>query len=225
MFADGVVRHGPLAGLKYPELISIGALYPKLLGSYESELHPWIEEVCDTGYSEVIDVGCAEGYYAVGLARRISQCMVYAYDTYAVAQELCARFAAANQVLDRIRIRASFSADDLSDIPIRRRGLILCDCEGGETQIFTEQARHRFADWDLLIEAHDFIDIGISTHLSELFQGSHQIRAIASVDDIQKAKTYQYPELEDLDLATRKIILAEYRPTIMEWLFLKSRSA
>ena len=226
LFADGIVRHGPFAGLKYPELTSIGsALYPKLLGSYESELHPWMEEVCSAGYSEVIDVGCAEGYYAVGLAMRIPPAMVYAYDIYEGAQYLCANCAAANQVADRLSVRAEFTADELRGIPIRERGLIVCDCEGGETQIFTEQTRHHFANWDLLIETHDFMDITISTRMAELFQETHELRTLISIDDIQKAKTFQYPELTPFDLATRRAILAEYRPTIMEWQFLKSRSA
>ncbi len=226
LFAEGIVRHGPFAGLKYPVLTSIGsALYPKLLGSYESELHPWIREVCAAGYSEIIDVGCAEGYYAVGLARQIPQAMVYAYDIYEGAQELCANCAAANQVGDRLSVRAAFTADELLGIPIRQRGLIICDCEGGETQIFTVQTRHQFANWDLLIETHDFLDITISTRMAELFQSTHQLRTLTSIDDIQKAKTYDYPELAPFDLATRRAILAEYRPTIMEWLFLTSRSS
>ncbi|MEK6262262.1 MAG: class I SAM-dependent methyltransferase [Planctomycetota bacterium] len=225
LFADGIIRHGPFAGLKYPALASIGsALYPKLLGSYESEIHPWIQEVCDAGYSEIIDVGCAEGYYAVGLARRIPQATVYAYDTDEGARQLCAHCATANQVADRLSVRAAFTADELPGIPIRQRGLIICDCEGGEIQIFTEQTRQRFANWDLLIETHDFMDITISTRLAELFQDTHQLRTLTSLDDIQKAKTYDYPELSPFDLATRRTILAEYRPTIMEWLFLTSRS-
>ncbi len=226
LFADGTVRHGPFAGLKYPELTSIGsALYPKLLGSYESELHPWIREVCDGGYSEIIDVGCAEGYYAVGLARRIPQAMVYAYDIYDGAQQLCAACAAANHVADRLSVRGAFTADELPGIPIRQRGLIFCDCEGAETQIFTEQTRPRFANWDLLIETHDFLDITISTRMAALFEETHELRTLTSIDDIQKAKTYDFPELAPFDLATRRAILAEWRPTIMEWLFLTSRSA
>ena len=119
---------------------------------------------------------------------------------------------------------AEFTVDELASIPIRRRGLIVCDCEGAETQIFTEQTRNRFAKWDLLIETHDFIDITISTRMADLFRDSHEIRTITSIDDIQKAKTYDYPELAPYDLHTRLEIVAEYRPGIMEWMFMKSRA-
>lgn len=224
LFSDGVVRHGPFAGLRYAELTSVGsALYPKLLGSYESELHPWMAEICDAGYSEIIDVGCAEGYYAVGLALRVPQATIYAYDLWEGAQQLCADFARLNGVGDRVVVRSLFTADELTGIPIRQRGLIVCDCEGGENDIFTPETASRFAAWDLLIETHDFLDITISTRLPELFRETHELRSILSVDDIQKAKTYNYPELAGLDLATRRAILAEFRPGLMEWQFFSSK--
>ncbi len=226
MFSDAVVRHGPFAGLRYAEMTAIASsLYPKLLGSYESELHPWIAEICEAGYTEIIDVGCAEGYYAVGLALRAPQAKVYAYDTYDGSRQLCTNSANLNCVADRMEIRTLFSAEELQNIPIRHRGLIVCDCDGGENEIFTEQSFRQFADWDLLIETHDCYDITISTRLAELFRETHELRVILSVDDIQKAKTYDYPELAGLDLATRRAILAEYRPTLMEWHFYSSRSS
>ena len=225
MFSDAVVRHGPFAGLRYAEMTSIASsLYPKLLGSYESELHPWITEICEAGYTEIIDVGCAEGYYAVGLALRVPKAKVYAYDTYEGARQLCAACAKLNRVAKRLKIRSLFTAEELGSIPIRQRGLIVCDCDGGENDIFTEQTGGQFADWDLLIETHDCYDITISTRLAELFRETHELRSILSIDDIQKAKTYDYPELAGLDLATRRAILAEYRPTLMEWQFFTSRS-
>ena len=71
LFADGIVKHGPFAGLKYPELNSIGsALYPKLLGCYEAEIQDWIEAICNTDYSEIVDVGCAEGFYGFVMSDR-----------------------------------------------------------------------------------------------------------------------------------------------------------
>ena len=226
MFSDAVVRHGPFAGLRYAEMISIASsLYPKLLGSYESELHPWIEEVCEAGYTEIIDVGCAEGYYAVGFAMRLPQATVHAYDTYEGARQLCADSARLNGVADRVMVGSLFAAEELRSIPIRQRGLIVCDCDGGENEIFTKQTGRKFADWDLLIETHDCYDITISTRLAELFRKTHDLRTVLSVDDIQKAKTYDYPELAGLDLATRRAILAEYRPTLMEWQFFTSRSS
>lgn len=225
-FGDGVVRNGPFAGLRYPVLQSVGSsLFPKLLGSYEAELHPWIAEVCAGAYTEIVDVGCAEGYYAIGLARRVPEARVYAYDTDARAQALCAAAAELNGVASRVEVRATFEAAALAAIPVRGRGLVVCDCEGAELDLFTPDTVPLCAGWDLLIETHDFLDVTGSTRLQARFAASHEVRACLSVDDIQKAKHYDYPELAALDLATRRAIVGEGRPAIMEWLFFTARTA
>ncbi|MBT8196145.1 MAG: hypothetical protein KJO64_06945, partial [Bacteroidia bacterium] len=60
-----VVLNGPFKGLKYSSDNSFGsAFYPKLLGVYEKELHVVFNQIQNNNYSEIIDVGCAEGYYA-----------------------------------------------------------------------------------------------------------------------------------------------------------------
>lgn len=226
LFGDGVVRHGPFAGLRYPLLQSVGSsLFPKLLGSYEAELHPWITEVCAGDYTEVVDVGCAEGYYAVGLARRLPQARVYAYDTDPRARELCAAAARLNGVEARLVVREAFVVSELSGMTRQGRGLIVCDCEGAELDLFTAETAPLCAGWDLLVETHDFMDLTASTRLQARFAATHDVRACLSVDDIQKAKHYDYPELAALDLATRRIIVGEGRPAIMEWLYFTARTA
>jgi hypothetical protein len=65
------VLHGPFAGLMYPRdllLAQADAPIAKLLGTYEQELHPVFEEVIAKQPRTIIDIGAAEGYYAVGLA-------------------------------------------------------------------------------------------------------------------------------------------------------------
>ena len=62
------VQTGPFAGMKYV-CQSTGALCPKLLGCYESELHPAIAKAISRQPKNIINVGCAEGYYAIGMAR------------------------------------------------------------------------------------------------------------------------------------------------------------
>jgi hypothetical protein len=78
-FLNRVVRHGLFYGMKYPSLEAAGStLYPKLLGSYERELHGIMERIVRTDYATVVDIGCAEGYYAAGLALRLPEARVFA---------------------------------------------------------------------------------------------------------------------------------------------------
>src|SRR5207302_355482 len=64
---------GPFAGMEYVSAATEGALVPRLLGTYESELHPHLQAFAEAGLDCVVDVGCAEGYYAVGLARMMPE--------------------------------------------------------------------------------------------------------------------------------------------------------
>jgi trans-aconitate methyltransferase len=59
-----------------------------LLGCYEQPLQPFIEQAIEAQYSTILNIGCAEGYYAVGMARRMPQTRVMAWQ---IAQEMQAQ--------------------------------------------------------------------------------------------------------------------------------------
>jgi len=218
------VKHGAFQGMRYPDAKSVGsALVPKLLGSYEREIQPLLERICSTEYSEIVDIGCAEGYYAVGLAMRIKTATVFAFDTDKEAIRLCNAMAKINNVARRIVTGSFCDNARLHSIPFTKRGLIISDCEGYERELFTKESASVFAHLDLLIEIHDFLDIGISSHIRGVFEASHKIEVYQSIDDIQKAHQYVYKELDGFDLPTRREILAENRPAIMEWFYMQPR--
>ena len=82
-----------------------------------------------------------------------------------------------------------------------------------------------FLDHDMLIETHDFKDIEISLNIRKFFEKSHNITVISSVDDIKKAQTYAYNEMNGYSLGERYELLSEGRPAIMEWLFLEAKES
>jgi hypothetical protein len=221
LFPDLAVKHGAFRGMKYPEAKSAGStLFPKLLGCYERELSGLVERICARPYDEIVDVGCGEGYYAVGLALRIPSATVYAYDIYDKAVELCRRMADLNGVGERVVTGSSCDAATLRALPGGRKVLIISDCEGYEKELFSEDLVPALANYDLLIETHDFIDIDISSTIRRLFANTHACEVFQSIDDIKKAQTYAYDELAGFSLSQRKMLLREGRPAIMEWLFL-----
>ena len=103
LFPELIVRHGSFKGMIYPAYESHGSsLYPKLLGSYENELVAIIEEICAANYEDIIDVGCAEGFYAVGFAIRTSVSKIHAFDIDEKAVQACKKMAEMNHVSERI---------------------------------------------------------------------------------------------------------------------------
>lgn len=78
--SGSTVLSGPFQGMTYMAAGSEGSTSARLLGTYEAALHPIIEKIIKRGYQQIIDVGCAEGYYAVGLAMRMPSARVIARD-------------------------------------------------------------------------------------------------------------------------------------------------
>jgi len=187
-----LVHNGPFKGMRYTGHDSVcSTLLPKLIGSYEHEIGDVIEQICNTPYKTIFDVGCAEGYYAVGLAMRISETVVYAYDIDSKAKKLCRQMAELNGVGDRVIIDDFCSKETLMNFNFSERSLIICDCEGYERKLFDVEVAHKLKNCDFLIELHDFINISISDDIKKIFSSTHNIKCYESIDDIKKAKIIQ----------------------------------
>ncbi len=214
------VLHGLFKGMIYPKIESVGsAIYPKLMGSYEKEIQSDISYLLEkNNYSEILDVGCAEGYYAIGLSLKCPKSKIYAYDTSFKARELCTEMAFLNGVQNNVIVNSTMTPKGLENFNFKGKGLIICDCEGYELQLFNKSNLSNLSNCDLIIETHDFKNIEISTSLKILFSSTHRVKSVYSIDDIHKALTYKYPDLKKYSLLEKKNLFREWRPAIMEWL-------
>lgn len=171
---------GPFRGMRYVDRAVGSALPPKLLGTYELELHPWLEEIIGTDYREIRVVGCAEGYYAVGLARRLPGCRVLAHDLDRSVPHLLKRLAVINEVADRVEFRGELSAASVASEPAGRT-LIVCDIEGAEAELLDPVAMPLLRRSDILVEVHDAAKGTIETILRERFAATHRIRRAIAI--------------------------------------------
>lgn len=220
IFSDLTVKNGPFKGLKYSGFIAIcSSIFPKLLGSYEKEIHPLVEQMINEGYSDIIDVGCAEGFYAIGFALKIPDVTVYAYDTNSEARDACKTMAQLNNVADRVKIDSSCTAETLKNFKPKRKALIFCDVDGFEKQLFSETNIQSLSDKDILIETHDCYDKTITKYLKALFAKTHNLTVVDSLSDHLKVMRYEYKELEGLNYSQVFSILEEGRPGTQEWFF------
>ena len=224
-FPDLTVKNGPFRGLRYPTMAASGsALLPKLLGSYEMELAPVWERVLQKQYTEIVDIGSAEGYYAVGLGLKFPEARIFAFDTDPAANRLCAAMAQLNGVADRLTLGNLCNEQILLGLKLRERALVVSDCEGFEKELFTPAAARFLARHDLIIEIHDLLDREIGTALRECFGPSHDILAIESIDDAKKVRNWSFPELESCDTSTRLYLLSENRHAMVEWFYLTPKN-
>jgi hypothetical protein len=220
------VLNGPFKGMRYATARSAGStLVPKILGSYERELHGVIGRVLAVEHSDIVDIGCAEGYYAVGLGMRFPRAAIHAFDTSARARRLCSEMARLNGVSQRLALGGHCDETTLVDLPLGPRALVISDCEGYEAQLFTDRAAARLAGHDVLIEVHDAHDPELSGRLQQRFAGTHDVTVIESIDDKRKLRDAGYREIAAYDARTQHRLVREGRAGLMEWLYLTPRSA
>ncbi|HEV2974907.1 MAG TPA: hypothetical protein VGX69_07890 [Solirubrobacteraceae bacterium] len=214
------VRAGPFAGLRYPaELRSApGDLVAKLLGSYERELHGVLEEWVAAGHANVIDVGCAEGYYAVGFALKMAQTTVHAFDIDPLARERCGALARLNDVVGRVRLDGICEPASLEAFPERGVAL-LADCEGYERVLLDPRAAPKLRGWPILVELHEFLDERITQTIEERFRDTHTVALLGGEDRADDG----LDELASTSARTRAALLGERRPGRMRWGHLRPR--
>jgi Ribosomal protein L11 methyltransferase (PrmA) len=210
-----VIQGGPFAGMAYVSEAVCSSLVPKLLGSYEAELQHVFAEVIDREYETVIDVGCAEGYYAVGLALRLPSARVHAFDIDPRARELCARLAQVNNVSERVLIHELCDHEQLNQL-IQGRTLIVCDCEGCELQLLDPERAPTLNKSDLVVELHDMMDSRITPTILSRFESTHKITLVDAVDRDPNA----FPALSQFDRLTQRTAVAEFRDSPMQWAYM-----
>lgn len=214
------VLSGPFRGMAYPVRSSEGSRNARLVGSYEASLAPVIEGIVAGGYDRVVDVGCAEGYYAVGLALRMPAARVFARDSDARAQALCRQMAEANGVVARVEIGGEVTPAGLAAL-VSGRTVILCDTEGAEEVLLDPVAAPGLLAADVLVEVHEGMKAGRIDLLTRRFAATHEVVRIDR--KLEDAGLPAWAEaLGDLD---RLLLLWEWRASPTPWLWMRRRVA
>jgi hypothetical protein len=215
--SPNTVLTGPLRGMQYVGLAAGSAYLPKVVGSYESELHEILQQVISFDVDLMIDVGCAEGYYAVGIARVCPKATIIAYDIDPRARFLSRRLARINGVGSRVVIREKATPQSLSaDLRQAKKPFILCDCEGFEEDILIPAQIPELEKTLILVELHDFIRPNLQTTMVSRFERTHNVRLIDS-----KPRPELPPELKLGDEFYE--LLQEGRPEPQVWMYLEPR--
>jgi precorrin-6B methylase 2 len=209
--------------MKYISQSSGSTLIPKITGTYECELHHVINEIKKKKYDILIDIGCAEGYYAVGFAwlnKANSSFKVYAYDNNTEALENLKKLAVLNGVENQIIIKSWFDKDELKEID-SSNGIIICDVEGAEKEILDPESNPYLLKFDILVEVHDGM-------------ASSTIREIL-MDRFTRTHTVQHTQFQSENslrvnymswIRNRKFIkqaLNEGRKYGLDWLYFKKK--
>jgi len=212
-----VVQNGHFKGMRYIGRSSGSALLPKILGSYEEPIQSWVKEVVDSkDYSNILDIGCAEGYYACGFAMRLPNTKIIAYDIDPEARKNSMELKNINE-LDNVEVKAECTHEELNE-KCKAGVLVFCDVEGFEDVLLDPVKVPNLKNVDLIIESHDCFVPGITDTLISRFYMTHVIRII--VDYPYRIKEYQIPgkyTRTQFDEMTN-----ERRPHFMKFIYMES---
>ena len=234
--ATSVVRHaarhravaGPFRGMRI-ELSPLSSrhLLGYILGTQELELHEAIDEIVAHDYQTILNIGAADGYYAVGLAMRLPQARVAAFEALPEFHPLIARTAAANGIVDRITIAGTCDAALLRSRlqAAEAPALIVMDIEGGEVDLLDPVTVPQLSHADILVETHDaFVPTATETLISR-FRETHELVCYVArprvVDDFPE---HFLPGLRRWlpDLAVE--LMNERRTGLQRWLLLTAKT-
>ena len=218
------IKSGLFAGMCYGSNAVGSSLMPKLLGTYEKELTGAIGQL--PVFDIAIDVGAAEGWYAVGLLYRKKTRAVVAFELAGEGRKICRENAERNGVAGQIQIKGGCTAGDLQSLlracqEKRQRVLIISDCEGFEKELFSAETINLCALAWLIIETHELQAPSGREYLVQNLQASHAVtriqRARRTRDDIQLPPGGWLPWLLKLPFLHR-ILMSERRGPGNEWL-------
>lgn len=211
---------GPFKGMEYiPEAIGSGYLV-KLVGVYEEILHPTMTSIMKRGYSTMIDIGCAEGYYLIGLGMSNKEMKLVGYDIDTKALDLTKKLYEINNLSNKFTLIEHCTPADLTS-QIDDKTFLMCDAEGFENDILNPTLVPALARVQtFVVELHDFVVPHIKEILTKRFEETHTIQTIV----FKNGNPENYPFL--MEIANKKhlyTILRERGEQEQEWLIMERK--
>ena len=219
------VLAGPFRGMQYLAYSTYGAYIPKLIGTYEREIAAALEHELGTAPSHVIDVGGAEGYYAVGVLTRLPQARVTVFEMSQPARMAIGELARLNGVSDRVDIRGRCEPSDLEACLVQTGAtLVIMDVEGFEAELLNPVACPHLAQADVLVEVHDFKVAGCSERVLSQLENTHRATLIRQAPRAVSEYPLRsvWPRL--FPGAVLKYGLNEFRPEDNWWIWFQRKT-
>ena len=209
---NGVVQSGPFKGMALPRESAWKEtnLAPLLLGCYEEEIHGLIDQqvnrMKDWDRSpNIVVVGAAEGYYAIGMKRLMPKANVYAIEPSNESLSILKEAAAANHadIIVGAQLGEVFSAPDL----------VLMDCEGAEVEYLDYEKFPALVNAHILVEVHNLINQDTANILLDRFRGTH--RVVMYMEGPRDPNRFAC--LSGMSSDYRWMAVSEGRPCLMSW--------
>jgi hypothetical protein len=218
---DHRVKSGPFAGMLFKVTPTWGCITLKLLGVYEYWLHDLLRRLAlAKRFHRVIDLGCAEGYYAVGLTRLFKPQVSFAFDLSEASQVQTKALYQMNSLVGTVGGKAGV-AELSSCIESGANTLVMADIEGDEANVLDPNLVSGLRQADIICELHESRKCEMQALLQQRFGDTHS-SLIITQKDLQATEIPEFRGYSDLD---RHLLSCEARPRPMRWLYLSPKGS
>lgn len=218
------VAHGPFAGMQLPQETWWGTkdACSKLLGVYEKQVQDELVLLAP-GTSLLIDIGAADGYFAIGAVRSGLYQRAICFEISERGRQRLRANAEMNGVAGNIEIQGEANVETLAPILANNdNGVILCDIEGAEFELLSPEILESARRFHWIVELHDRFIANGEERKSALLGRAKTLfdsRVIRSADIPIGA----FRELDMFNDTQRLLAFNEGRGAAMEWLVLTPR--
>jgi hypothetical protein len=218
------VKYGPFKGLSLSGLSWWGSTdrAGMLLGIYEQEILSTLESIPPQYRKSFIDLGAADGYYAIGVLINNLFETSYCFEISEKGQQTIEANAALNGVERRVHVFGIAEWDFYSKVPdsALSNSVLLVDIEGAEFGVLSAETFKRFSNSIIIIELHDHFFPDGQRRLAKL-RG-----AIGDAFHIEELTTTKrdlsvFPELREYSDTDRWLICSEGRRALPHWYVLR----
>jgi len=215
---NSTIQSGPFKGILFNS-----KNVPMLLGTYEKELQHILYKIIEKPFQVIINIGAHEGYYVIGLATKLTESKIIAFESDSNRRNKILNDSIKNQAESRVQLYSYCDTLSLKNsINKDQSCCIIIDIDGGEGILLDPNTIPELENCFILVECHDFVYDGITEIIKQRFNKSHFITEInqrrRNVEEfpLEMPKMFNY-------LFNKNIVqsMSEYRPEKNNWMILE----
>jgi precorrin-6B methylase 2 len=219
LFNSKNIFSGKFKNLKFYNNVRGSEFKPKYFGTYEDELNEYFQDFVG---SKLIDIGCDDGYYSIGLLKNNFVSKVYAFEFNNTSITNCKKNIVLNNLNKNNIILVEKVVQNFNSIStyLNRddKFLIKSDIEGGEYDLFSDDMIKNlyYYNCNLIIETH--INEKLEQDLIKRFEDNKFFVKIVNRNN-NKNYLQKYSNVNFiLTMLFRKHWLNEHRPKFNRWI-------
>ncbi len=222
---NGVVKYGPFKGMKLVEENWWGKadLGSQCLGLYEKEILNIINKVKRDEYNTFIDIGAADGYYAVGMlvSGKVSDCICFEKSDY--GRKVIVKNWENNGSIGHLKVFEEANLETIASLDpnLINKALILIDIEGAEFDLLDSNFLNICANSTLIMEIHNWVENFEELYI-QLLTKADKFFDIEIIDHSDRPINHIL-EIQDFSDDNRNLLVSEGRPSLMRYLKLNPR--